>query len=345
MENNRKYDKSNMTDRERIINCYEDGGDWRELAESLGINKKTAYNWARRGEAEFKHRGGKQQKKLTEDQIGEIVTEVERKPSSTLKQLSEKVKTEYDVDVSVQTVYNYLHGRLITLKKAHVEVTTMNSVENKERRKSYVEKISQFMQQNKVIIWMDETNINLFCKRTQARARKGERAVKILPSCRGPNIHVIGAISPFQIIKWSRHRGAFKSETAKEWVTNMLSNLPHGLTPNNIVLVMDNAPCHSKIEECQDIFPGLIVQGLGPYFPMLNPIENIWSKMKSVVKREMVVPNVSGHAIGEQRLVFVEGLIDSAMNQITNRDCINCCQHSQRFFPAALNSEDMHPGL
>ena len=228
MENNRQYNKSNITDREHIIHCYEDGGNWRELADSLGVNKKTAYKWARSGEAKFKHRGGKKQKNLSEDQISEIVSEVERNPSSTLKQLCRRIKTEFDIDVSVQTVYNYLHGRLITLKKAHVEVSTMNSAENKERRKLYVESISQYMQQNKVIIWMDETNINLFCKRTQARARKGERAVKILPSCWEPNIHIIGAISSFQIIKWSRHRGAFKSETAKEWVTNMLLNLPHG---------------------------------------------------------------------------------------------------------------------
>ena len=67
--------------------------------------------------------------------------------------------------------------------------------------------------------------------------------------------------------------------------------------------------------------------------------------MKSFVKSAMVVPIVSGRAVGEQRLVFVEGLIDRAMDQITNRDCVNCCQHSQGFFPAALNSEDMHPGL
>lgn len=107
---------------------------------------------------------------------------------------------------------------------------------------------------------------------------------------------------------------------------------------------MDNAACHSKIEQCQDQFPGLIVKRLGPYSPMLNPIENIWSKMKSHVKKEMVVPNVSGHAIGEQRLVFAEGLIDSAMNQITYRDCVACCRHSQGFSPAVLNSEDMQPG-
>ena len=122
-------------------------------------------------------------------------------------------------------------------------------------------------------------------------------------------------------------------------------NLPHGISPETTVLVIDNAPCHSKLEEIVPRFPGFIIQRLGPYSPMLNPIENVWSKMKSFVKNEMKVPNVIPPAIGEQRLAFVEALIDRAMCQVTNRDCANCCQHAQSFFNAVINGEDMQAGL
>ena len=82
------------------------------------------------------------------------------------------------------------------------------------------------MQENKTIIWMDESNINLYCRRTQGRAAAGQRAAVALPGSKGPNVHVIGAITNFQIIKWNRLRGAFRSQNAKDWVADMLQHLP-----------------------------------------------------------------------------------------------------------------------
>ena len=35
-----------------------DGGNWRQLAEQLGVNHKTAYTWIREGRDEAKQKGG-----------------------------------------------------------------------------------------------------------------------------------------------------------------------------------------------------------------------------------------------------------------------------------------------
>ena len=168
------------------------------------------------------------------------------------------------------------------------------------------------MREGKMIIWMDETNINVFC-RSHGRARDGDRAVMPLPTSKGPNVHVVCAISAYQMIHSTRRRGAFKSDTAKTWVLEMLQNLPAGVRVDSVVLVCDNAPCHSKFEEWVNDYPGLIIYRLGPYSSMLNPVETIWSKMKAVVRQQMRVPQVELPAMGEQRLAYVEGLIDNAM--------------------------------
>ena len=118
-----------------------------------------------------------------------------------------------------------------------------------------------------------------------------------------------------------------------------------GVDVNQVVLVCDNAPCHSKVQELEVDFPGLTVRRLGPYSPMLNPIENVWSKMKSHIKRHMRVPAVVRPGVGEQRLQYVETKIDEAMATITQQDCARCCQHTQGFFAAVLRNEDMAPGL
>ena len=128
-----------------------------------------------------------------------------------------------------------------------------------------------------------------------------------LPGSKGPNVHVIGAITNFQVVKWSRLRGAFRSQSAKDWLADMLQHLPQGnnsaymcinaalyshlyslgVDVNQVVLVCDNAPCHNKVQELELDFLGLTVRRLGPHSPMLNPIENVWSKIKSHIKRHM----------------------------------------------------------
>ena len=78
---------------------------------------------------------------------------------------------------------------------------------------------------------------------------------------------------------------------------------------------------------------------------MLNPIENVWSKMKSHIKRQMGVPAVVRPGLAEQRLQYVETKIDEAMATVTPQDCVRCCQHAQSFFASVLRNEGMAPGL
>ena len=74
-------------------------------------------------------------------------------------------------------------------------------------------------------------------------------------------------------------------------------------------------------------------------------VENVWSKMKSHIKRHMRVPAVVCPGVGEQRLQYVETQIDEAMATITQQDCAKFCQHMQGFFAAVLRNEDLAPGL
>ena len=91
---------------------------------------------------------------------------------------------------------------------------------------------------------------------------------------------------------------------------------------------------------CRDP-PWLTIRCLGPYSPMLNPIENVWSKMISQIKQHTRVPAVVCPGVGEQRLQYVETQIDEAMATIMQQDCARCCQHTQGFFVAVLRNEDM----
>ena len=92
----------------------------------------------------------------------------------------------------------------------------MNSDANKQKRREYVEKLMTFQGNGKTIIFQDESNLNLFCRRTQARAPKGSRALVPLPSSKGFNIHILGLMSQTGLLAWNRRRGSVKKETFGE---------------------------------------------------------------------------------------------------------------------------------
>ena len=65
-----------------------------------------------------------------------------------------------------------------------------------------------------------------------------------------------------------------------------------------VVLVLDNAPCQSAIEDVlneEDLKMHFILR-LAPYSPMINPIESVWSFVKATVKRNLAdrMPTILG---------------------------------------------------
>ena len=94
-------------------------------------------------------------------------------------------------------------------------------------------------------------------------------------------------------------------------------------------MVVDNAPCHSNIEEVfsEEEFLGCEVLRLGPYSPMFNPIEQVWSLIKVYVKQELAAKIVSilamerrdGLSITEARALT--SLIEEELGRVTPEVC------------------------
>ena len=85
----------------------------------------------------------------------------------------------------------------------------------------------------------------MFRRRVKGRSRIGTRAVQTLPSSRGPNIHVIGAMSCEGIVKMAVRRGAYQDEACDAWILEMLNDwTTAGHRAENLVIVCNNAPVH-----------------------------------------------------------------------------------------------------
>lgn len=118
--------------------------------------------------------------------------------------------------------------------------------------------------------------------RLYARALKGKRARGEKPQKRGRNISLIAALSVREVIASVNIYGGVDGVTFEAFIRQEL--IPK--LWKNACVVMDNAKIHQGemvrefIEEA-----GAKLIYLSPYSPEFSPIENFWSKIKSVLRK------------------------------------------------------------
>ena len=82
----------------------------------------------------------------------------------------------------------------------------MNTDENKRKRAEYTRHVTEAVGGGKTVIYIDETNINLFLRRTKGRSLKGTRCSVKAATARGPNVHSIGAMTQTGLVYWEHRR-------------------------------------------------------------------------------------------------------------------------------------------
>ena len=127
----------------QIIGAFQSNGDWRQVAHDLNVPNSTAYRWINEGESEDT-RGGKRYQKISAEHRDFMINEVESNPLLTLSQLSCLIYEKFGFTISHQTVSRYLDSMSYTLKTVRFEPERANTMENKKKRKLFVEKLLQY---------------------------------------------------------------------------------------------------------------------------------------------------------------------------------------------------------
>jgi transposase len=123
--------------------------------------------------------------------------------------------------------------------------------------------------------------VNLSLTRSEAWAPRGERVVDNVPGRRWENFTVIAALSVAGLHAPMLLPGAMNTEALRVWVRDCLAPL---LKPGDI-LIWDNLGIHEDPEVAALIrATGARLEFLPPYSPDLNPIENAWSKAKTILR-------------------------------------------------------------
>ncbi|KAG2892467.1 hypothetical protein PC114_g16616 [Phytophthora cactorum] len=180
------------------------------------------------------------------------------------------------VKVSASTVSRHLVGLTFTVKQTRVEPSTCNNEVNKAKRQTFAEKLLLHQRVDNCIVYYDETNCNIYCKHNQGRAKKGTRAVVMLPPSKGANLQIQCAVnSSIGLVHHRLQQGSIQMDSNAAFVEEIYQK------------VKESEVFHTQTE--QRVVEHNDMKLLSPYSPMCNPIEGCFSVLKAKIKACLAV--------------------------------------------------------
>ena len=132
------------------------------------------------------------------------------------------------------------------------------------------------------LVFIDETGASTKMTRLYGRCARGQRLVCAVPHGHWKTTTFVGALRHDGLTAPCVFDGPMNGETFRAWVEQFL--VPT-LKPGDIV-VMDNLASHKVVGVRQAIeAAGAALRYLPPYSPDLNPIEQFFAKLKSLLRK------------------------------------------------------------
>ncbi|KAE8977496.1 hypothetical protein PR002_g24999 [Phytophthora rubi] len=206
------------------------------------------------------------------------------------------------------------------MKQFHKKPQYMNTVQNKIKRKDFLVLLQQLQAAGKSIVYMDETNFNLSSSRTRGRSIRGRRAVKKVLASGGQNLQVIACIGKGGVVRYETKLGSNKYQHSNEFIRNTLRKFAD---VSNVVVVLDNAPCHARAEQM-----------------FKSAVKDFMTERRAEI---IAVP--PGTTMKAHRQRFLIEAAETLFPQVaTAQLCASCYRHTLRFHVKVAALEDMLVG-
>ena len=168
------------------------------------------------------------------------------------------------------------------LKKKQVHASEQKREDVAQARKEWIEK-----QENHVelpvdkLVFLDESGVNIDMVRRYGRAKNKNRVNDYAPVNTPKKTTLVSSVRLDGTQAYEFFQGSLNGKNFLSYVKNTL--IPT-LKKGDIV-VMDNLSCH-KVKGVKEAIEeaGASVLYLPPYSPDFNPIEMMWSKMKTLLR-------------------------------------------------------------
>ena len=163
------------------------------------------------------------------------------------------------------------------------------------------------------LVFLDESGVNINMTRSYGRSIGKKRVVEKVPLKRSKRRSIVGAIRVDGTIRYRTFEGSINGKRFLEYLKVTL--LP-SIKPLDIV-IMDNLNVH-KVKGVEELIlsVGAIPLYLPAYSPDLNPIELMWSKVKSFLKSWKI-----------REIDLLKNYIRKAILKVNQLDIINWFNH------------------
>lgn len=310
--------------REIIIRMViSEGRSRREVSRDLGIPKTTIVHIVNRYTSMGTSLPGRRGGSRTATFRDEINTQIIRLINDNTTHTVEEIQTQLGVQVSLTTVWRWVKSLGFTYKITRPIYELRNEASTKLQRQSYVRWYNQLPHPYRYnnLIYIDESPFNLHMLRSHSWAQRGRTPNPIIRP-RGRNITMILAVSSSNLI----HCEAIFSSVNADIFTSFMQQVIRIIGRDEaFTFVMDNVNFHhTTANMIEDTVHE--IKFLPKYSPFLNPCEEVFSMIKSNVRRQ-TPPN------GEQDLI--QRMLE-ACTLVSTNNLSNFVSHCEQFFEKCL---------
>lgn len=321
--------------RSLIITHFLSGTSAAVISSTLRCSRYQVYRvikaYEENGRQTSRKRGGAKPKCLTDEHIDYINDLIDEDCSITLKQIKAKLSANKQVDVSESSISKQIKAFNYSFKRVGLVPERRNADDVIENRAQYVADICRLIALDRtVLLFLDETGFNVSMRSIYGRASLNSTPKKKVRAIHSKNLSMSCCISRHEIIFYEVQEVPYNRESYGGYLSRLFAVLCEK-NLQGCTFVLDNVPFHRSAIIQQSIRAfGHCVLYLPAYSPFLNPIEEVFSKIKTIVRRSE--PTNVGDLLEKIR---------SAANQITREDCIGYFEHTKDFFDVCLNREQI----
>jgi transposase len=265
--------------RQRIAAAIDHGeGSFREIARGFRVSLSFIARLLRRrrqaGTLEPKPHGGGHPPALDHQAQQRLRDLVRQQPDATLDELRQRL----GVACSRSALARALEKLGLTRKKKSLHAEQRDSPENRAKRQAFRATVATLDPHR--LVFVDETGTNTAMARAYGRAPRGERVVGTVPG-QWTTVTLVSALRLSGVVAPLAFEGATDAPTFRAYVEQAL--VPQ-LRAGDVV-IWDNLKPHQNAEVKELIErAGAELVPLPPYSSDLTPIEELWSRAKTVLK-------------------------------------------------------------
>jgi transposase len=265
--------------RVRVLRAIDQGKMQQEVAEDLGVSLATIGRYLKQrrevGHLSPKEIPGRPPKKAQPLEEG-LLPQLQAHPDSTFQQHSDLWEQATGMQVSRWTMGRAIRRLGWTRKKKSLEALE----QDEEARTAWRELMGELEPDR--LVFLDECGSNIALTPLYARAPRGERARGRVPRNRKKNTTLLASISLQGIGACMMIAGSANASTFETYVQQVLApELKKGQ-----IVIMDNLRAH------KGAFVRQLIEGKGcrllflpTYSPDFSPIEEAFSKLKTLLRR------------------------------------------------------------